>query len=82
VAADALEIRIAHLEGACEQIDRRLGAVEAGIQSLRSEVQGLRSEMYAWRAELVARMDRQFFWVRGLLIASIFLPVAFRLTGH
>lgn len=34
------------------------------------------------RSELFARMDRQFFWVLGLLVVSILLPVAFRFAGH
>jgi len=27
-------------------------------------------------------MDREFFWILGLLIISILVPIAFRLTGH
>ncbi len=65
---DTLEVRIAHLEGAYEQIDRRLGSLERKVDEMRSE--------------LLARMDRQFFWILGLLLVSILLPIAVRLTGH
>ena len=75
MAADALEVRIAHLEGAYEQIDRRLGAIEGDVRELRNSIASLRSE-------LLARMDHQFFWVLGLLIASILIPIALRLFGH
>jgi chromosome segregation ATPase len=54
MAADALEVRIAHLEGAYEQIDKRLGAIEGDVRELRSSIASLRSE-------LLARMDHQFF---------------------
>jgi hypothetical protein len=75
MAADALEVRIAHLEGAYEQIDRRLGAIEGDVRELRNSIASLRSG-------LRARMDHHFFWVLGLLIASILIPIALRLFGR
>jgi septal ring factor EnvC (AmiA/AmiB activator) len=82
MAADALDVRIAHLEGAYEQIDRRLGAVESALQSVRAEIQSVRTELHTTRTELLSRMDRQSFWILGLLIVSILLPVALRAAGH
>ncbi len=86
MAADALDVRIAHLEGAYEQIDRRLGSVEGQMQGLRVEMNALRdelrSEMRGLRTELLARMDRQFFWILGLLIISILSPMAGRVIGR
>jgi len=79
MTADALEVRIAHLEGAYEQIDKRLGAIEGDVRELRGE---LRNSIASLRSELLARMDHQFFWVLGLLIASILIPIALRLFGH
>ena len=38
MAADALDVRIAHLEGAYEQIERRLGAVEGRIAAFDGKV--------------------------------------------
>ena len=57
MAADALEVRIAHLEGAYEQIDKRLGAIEGDVRELRGE---LRNSIASLRSELLARMDHQF----------------------
>ena len=37
MAADALDIRMARLEGAYEQINERLGAIEQGIADLRRQ---------------------------------------------
>jgi hypothetical protein len=75
VAADALEVRIARLEGAYEQIDKRLGSIENDIRDFRTEI-----HMLADR--LITRIDRQFFWVLGLLVVSIILPIALRLGGR
>jgi hypothetical protein len=82
MAADALDVRIAHLEGAYEQIDRRLGAVEGRIAALDRKIDDVRTEIQSVRGELLGRMDRQFFWILGLLIISILVPIALRLTGH
>jgi signal transduction histidine kinase len=79
MAADALEVRIAHLEGAYEQIDRRLRSIEGDVRELRGD---LRNSIASLRSELLARMDHQFFWVLGLLIASILVPIAVRLFDH
>lgn len=38
MAADALGVRIAHLEGPYEQIDKRLGPLESEIHDLRREI--------------------------------------------
>jgi hypothetical protein len=75
MATNALDVRIAHLEGAYEQIDKRLESVDGQLRDLRSDVRSLRTE-------LVARMDRQFFWILGLLIISILSPLAGRVVGR
>ena len=75
MAKDALEVRIARLEGAYEQIDKRLGSIESDIRDLRTEI-----HMLADR--LITCMDHQFFWVLGLLVVSIILPIALRFGGR
>ena len=42
--ADTLEVRIAHLEGAYEQIDKRLATVESNLSQLRQEMR----EQFRW----------------------------------
>lgn len=49
MATDALEVRMARLEGSYEQLDKRLGDLSADLQALRAE---FRTEMQAVRAEL------------------------------
>ena len=82
---DMLDVRIAHLEGAYEQIDKRLGGVESALGQLRSEMgqlrSELRSEMYQGRSELTARMDSQFRWLLGTILSTwvtLLLAVFFR----
>ena len=41
----ALEQRVSRLEGAYEQVDRRLDELSRSIESLRTEMNGLRAEM-------------------------------------
>ena len=38
MATDALEVRMAHLEGAYEQIDKRLGSIENRMASLEQKL--------------------------------------------
>ncbi|HEX9244709.1 MAG TPA: hypothetical protein VGA35_00990 [bacterium] len=38
MATDALEVRIAHMEGAYEQIDKRLGSIENRMASLEQKL--------------------------------------------
>ena len=73
--ADTLDVRIAHLEGAYEQIDKRLGtlearlgAVEARLASFQAE---MRTELSTLRRELQDRMDSHFRWVLGFHIATL-----------
>ncbi|MDR7606096.1 MAG: hypothetical protein QN116_02485, partial [Armatimonadota bacterium] len=49
MATDALEVRMARLEGSYEQLDKRLGDLGADLQALRAE---FRTEIQAVRAEL------------------------------
>ena len=58
MAQTSLEERMAKLEGAYEQIDQRLGRVEAELIALREEMQrqinAVRQEIEAVRAEVRA----------------------------
>lgn len=71
MAAEALDIRMARLEGAYEQIDRRLASIEADIRELRGEIRG---EIGGLRAE----MRQQFYWVIGLIVVTILVPIGLR----
>jgi chaperonin cofactor prefoldin len=64
MAAELLEVRIAHLEEACERINKRLDAIEAEIRELRSSLESL-------RRDLTAQMASQFRWVVGLWVTTM-----------
>ena len=66
--SDTLDVRIAHLEGAYQQVDKRLGGVESALIHLRADVNSsfaqlraetnqLRGETNQLRSESTARMD-------------------------
>lgn len=67
MAADALEIRIAHLEGAYEQIDKRLGNVETALQSMHA---GLRAELSSKIDRLDQKFDTGFRWIIGVILVN------------
>ena len=70
---DTLEVRIAHLEGAYEQVDKRLGGVESALIQLRSDMNSslsssttqLRAEINEFRTELAARLDSRMDGLTG-----------------
>lgn len=82
MATDALDIRMARLEGAYQQINERLGAIE---QRLTSEISGVRSEIVSLRsdvgsvrietAELRKQTLTQFYWLLTLILGSIIVPL-------
>jgi hypothetical protein len=73
-----LEICMAHLEGAYEQVDKRLGLIESTLSQLRSD---LHASTCALRSELTAGMDSQFHWLLGTTLISwvtLLLAIFFR----
>ena len=40
------------------------------------------TEIHMLADRLITRMDHQFFWVLGLLVVSIILPIALRFGGR
>lgn len=73
------------LRGLREEIGGLRAEVREEIGGLRAEngtaIGGLRAKVAGMRRDLTARMDRQFFWMLGLLVVSILLPIV-RSVGH
>jgi chromosome segregation ATPase len=69
VAADALDVRMARLEGSYEQLDKRLGDLAAEVHAMRAELRGeiaqLRGEMRHELAQLRGEMRQEIGQVRG-----------------
>ena len=68
--ADTLEVRIAHLEGAYEQIDKRLAGVETSLSHLRQEISQSRQESRQDLSQLRQEMREQFRWILGFQILT------------
>ena len=62
---------MARLEGAYEQIDKRLSSIDGRMTSIEQRMTSLEQ-----------KLDRYFLWMLGLLIVAIFLPMASRFAGH
>ncbi len=48
MATNAIEIRLAHLEGAFEQVDKRLGAIEARLDAQPVRMDARFDALMAW----------------------------------
>lgn len=72
MAAEPIEIRMARLEGAYEQINERLpelrSDLQTGLMSVRSEI---RSEI----VELRRQIQTQFYWLLTFVLGSILVPI-------
>ncbi len=75
MAADAIDIRLARLEGVYEQVDKRLAAIEADVRDLRAaldaNVRELRTALDEHFRLLITQVNRQIYWFAGILIASL-----------
>ncbi len=83
--AVSFDVRMAHLEGAYEQINHRMGAIEKrldGFDTRFAQVDARFAQVDARFAQLDRKIDAHFLWILGLLIVSIILPVVMHLTGR
>lgn len=79
MATDALEIRMARLEGAYEQINVRLGSLEREVAALRAEfkteIVGLRSDLNSTADRMRRQMQTQFYWTLTFILGAILIPI-------
>jgi archaellum component FlaC len=90
MSAAPLDSRLAHLEGAYDQIsdrlnsiDKRFEMIDKRFESIDRRFEGVErrlDDLVRRSVGLVARMDRQFFWLMGIMIVSILLPVVERFS--
>ena len=83
MSADTLHVRMAHLEGAYEQISDRLNGIDGRLAQIDSRFHQIDSRFHQIDRKidtLDAKMDRRFMWIIGLLVVSIILPFIARLT--
>jgi hypothetical protein len=80
MAAEPMEVRMARLEGAYEQINVRLAGLEREITALRGDMGSLRGDVSSQFAEMRRRTDAQFYWLLTLVLGSILVPILRDLT--
>ncbi|MGH7727591.1 MAG: hypothetical protein ACREM2_02200 [Vulcanimicrobiaceae bacterium] len=71
MTADALDARLARLEGSYEQIDRRLGAIEATVGRLDAKIEGVEARLEAKIEGVEARLETKIAAVETKLDAKI-----------
>ncbi len=86
MGAETIDGRLAHLEGAYDQISDRLNGMDRRFESVERKLDDLGQRIdvrvEGLRDSLVSRMDRQFFWLMGIMLLSIVLPLVGRLAGR
>jgi tetrahydromethanopterin S-methyltransferase subunit G len=73
-----VEIRMAHLEGAYEQVSQRLNGIDRRLENLEQKVDATRDMLLA----RIDHLDQKFLWVIGLVLVSILLPLVQRFVSH
>jgi hypothetical protein len=77
-----MEIRMAHLEGAYEQISDCLNGIDLRLAAIEVRIDSTRDMLLSRIDSLQAGMDRKFIWLTGLVLVSILLPLVQRLVPH
>jgi hypothetical protein len=70
MSAQPFEARLAHLEGAFLQVDRRLESLERLVASRFDQQDSRFSQMDARFESRFAVIDQRFNWLIGIVIAS------------
>ncbi|HEV2261490.1 MAG TPA: hypothetical protein VGR69_04290 [Candidatus Rubrimentiphilum sp.] len=78
MSAQPLEIRMAHLEGAYEQVSQRLNGIDRRLENLEQKVDATRDMLLV----RIDHLDQKFLWVIGLVLVSILLPLVQRFAAH
>lgn len=66
-----MEIRMARLEGAYEQISERLNGIDSRLAAIETRID-----------QRFAAMDQKFLWVIGLVLVCILLPLVQHFVPH
>ncbi|MGC8485133.1 MAG: hypothetical protein ACP5O6_05800 [Candidatus Baltobacteraceae bacterium] len=92
MSAETIDGRLAHLEGAYDQISDRLNGFDQRFASLEGKIDGLRTEMNHRFATIDARFaaierrfssfDQKFNLIFGLIAISILIPLLERYLLH
>ena len=65
-----LESRMAYLEGAYDQVGRRLASIDLRFDSLEREIAGLGEGLRQEIRLLDSKFERRFFWTIGIVLST------------
>ena len=74
MATSPIEVRLAHLEGAFEQIHARLATIEDRLGRFADKVDSR-------FGRLEDKIDHQFYWILSLVVLSILVPAFLRILN-
>lgn len=78
MSQQALAIRMAHLEGAYEQVSQRLTGIDTRLTGFEQRVELRFGQLDGRLDGLSEKIDQRSLWVMGLVLVSIVLPVVMR----
>jgi hypothetical protein len=70
MSARPLEARLAHLEGAFLQVDRRIESFERSVESRFNQVDSRFNHMEARFTQMESRFESRFNWLIGIVVTS------------
>ncbi len=71
MAAESMDVRLARVEGAFEQFSLRLTGIESRLVQMDTRLDSRISH-------LDEKVDRQFYWIVGLIVIAILVPIGLR----
>ena len=77
----AWEQRVGRLEGAYEQVNRRLEDLGRSVEPLRGDMNGLRNEMNSLRGEMNSRLNTVYVLLGGMWATMVAGFIALYLTN-
>lgn len=76
MALSPLESRMAHLEGAYEQVNQRLGSIDLRFEGVDRRLETLDRKIDALRVEVTAKIDQRFMWTICIVASGWFTTIA------
>jgi hypothetical protein len=82
MSVNPLDVRMAHLEGAYEQVSQRLDGMDRRLDGIDRRLDSMEQRFDKRFVSLEQKIDRHFLWVVGLIVVSIVLPLARGFVAH
>jgi hypothetical protein len=82
MSAQLIEVRLAHLEGAFLQVDRRLDSLGRSMESRFTQLESRFGQMETRFESRFSIIDQRFNWLIGIVVASWISTIVTVLFRH